>query len=262
MNSTSPQAQKHPSQSVPDAIKLLYLLMVALFANMMLVKPSYGHGTIIVPESRIYKCRFRDNPENPSNPACKAAKDLVGSPQPFYDWNGVRQGDANGNHQALIPDGELCGAGNPDFRGLNLARSDWQTSPIEADANGKFEFIYHATAPHATRDMIFYITKVGWQANQALGWGDLVEFCRVGSGPLINQQGKSVYKMSCDLPARSGQHVIYHIWQRSDSGEAFYACSDVKFSNQPPPPPPPPPSSTCKDKAICSQPAVQFILSN
>jgi len=36
-----------------------------------------------------------------------------------------------------------------------------------------------------------------------------------------------VYRMVCPLPVRSGRHVIYHVWQRDDSPEAFYACVDV-----------------------------------
>ena len=33
--------------------------------------------------------------------------------------------------------------------------------------------------------------------------------------------------MVCPLPPRTGRHVIYHVWQRDDSPEAFYACVDV-----------------------------------
>jgi chitin-binding protein len=32
------------------------------------------------------------------------------------------------------------------------------------------------------------------------------------------------------LPAgKTGRHLIYVIWQRSDSPEAFYSCSDVTY---------------------------------
>lgn len=31
------------------------------------------------------------------------------------------------------------------------------------------------------------------------------------------------------MPAKSGRHLVYSIWQRSDSPEAFYTCSDVVF---------------------------------
>lgn len=37
------------------------------------------------------------------------------------------------------------------------------------------------------------------------------------------------YVFDGKIPARSGRHLIYSIWQRSDSPEAFYTCSDVVF---------------------------------
>lgn len=42
----------------------------------------------------------------------------------------------------------------------------------------------------------------------------------------------SAYTMTARLPSgKSGRHLIYAIWQRSDSPEAFYSCSDVIFSS-------------------------------
>ncbi|XLM22350.1 lytic polysaccharide monooxygenase, partial [Chromobacterium piscinae] len=38
------------------------------------------------------------------------------------------------NHQALVPDGTLCGGGKAEFKGFNLARSDWRTTSIVPDA--------------------------------------------------------------------------------------------------------------------------------
>jgi chitin-binding protein len=37
------------------------------------------------------------------------------------------------------------------------------------------------------------------------------------------------YTFSGSLPARSGKQLLYAVWQRSDSPEAFYSCSDVDF---------------------------------
>lgn len=205
--------------------------MVALVLSGM-PNPSYGHGSLLIPESRIHYCRFGGNPENHSDPACKAAIKRGGT-QPVYDWNAVRQGDADGRHRKIIPDGQLCSGGNTTFRGLDLPRADWRATSIVPDSNGRFEFIYQATAPHATKDMVFYMTRDGWDPSQPFGWNDVDEICRFGSVPLTIFDGKNVYRMSCDLPPRSGRHVIFHIWQRSDSPEAFYACSDVVFNGAP-----------------------------
>lgn len=38
------------------------------------------------------------------------------------------------------------------------------------------------------------------------------------------------YVFDGTVPARAGRQLIYTVWQRSDSPEAFYACSDVVFA--------------------------------
>jgi hypothetical protein len=72
-----------------------------------------------------------------------------------------------------------------------------------------------APAPHATREWKFYVTRDGWQPGSPLRWADLQEFCTLGNVPLSGD----VYKLDCPLPKRSGQHIIYNTWQRSDSGK-------------------------------------------
>lgn len=37
------------------------------------------------------------------------------------------------------------------------------------------------------------------------------------------------YEFSGTLPSKSGRHLLYKVWQRNDSPEAFYSCSDVVF---------------------------------
>ncbi|WP_428992792.1 lytic polysaccharide monooxygenase [Stenotrophomonas maltophilia] len=103
--------------------------------------------------------------------------------------------------------------------------TDWPTTPIRADARGRYTFEFKAPAPHATREWKFYVTRDGWQPGSPLRWADLQEFCTLGNVPVSGD----VYKLDCPLPKRSGQHIIYNTWQRSDSGEAFYTCADVRF---------------------------------
>ncbi|MEM6795825.1 MAG: lytic polysaccharide monooxygenase auxiliary activity family 9 protein [Acidobacteriota bacterium] len=203
----------------------------------LIPQPALAHGTLHTPPSRVLLCRFADSPENPQDPACAAAVADSGSPQFLYDWAGIRQGDADGQHQAVVPDGELCSGGGPEYRGLDLVRDDWRRTAVAPEADGTFEFIYLASAPHATRDMLFYITPDGWDSGQPLTWQDLdadpgspgvQPFCHLTSATLESlPEVGDVYRMRCPLPARSGRHTIYHVWQRSDSPEAFYACVDV-----------------------------------
>lgn len=197
-----------------------------------------AHGTMEVPISRVYGC-YKEGPENPKSAACIAAKNAGGT-QAMYDWNGVNQLPNGDDHQAVVPDGTLCGGGQEKFKGFNLARGDWPATAIAPDANGNFEFVYNATAPHATKYFRYYVTKDGWNPQQALKWSDLVLFYSWNGTPPLT--GDKRYKMSVPLPkGKTGQHIIYTVWKRSDSQEAFYACSDVKFPGSGPTPPLPNP---------------------
>ncbi|QLI81036.1 lytic polysaccharide monooxygenase [Chitinibacter fontanus] len=192
-----------------------------------------AHGSMEVPVSRVLSC-FNEGPENPKSAACQAAVSVSG-PQFLYDWSGVNQLPA-GNHKGFVPDGQLCAGGKANYAGLNLPRTDWSATNIAPDANGKFEFTFNAPAPHATTDWVFYVTKDGWNPNQALSWSDLEGvygegFCKFSDKaknlPVVTADKR--YKMSCTLPKKTGKHIIFVTWQRSDSAEAFYSCSDVNF---------------------------------
>jgi chitin-binding protein len=192
-----------------------------------------AHGSMEVPLSRVYGC-YKEGAESPKSAACKAAVAAGGS-QALYDWNGVRQGAANGRHRELIPDGKLCSANNESHKGLDLARTDWPSTLITPDASGRFEFTFYATAVHATGYFQLFTTKEGYNPALPLKWSDLeaTPFCNITNVSAVNNR----YKLNCPFPGgKTGSHVIYTIWQRADSPEAFYACTDVKFSNTPPPP--------------------------
>lgn len=228
------------------SVKRFALIAAATFVAILSAPPAYGHGTMVNPASRAYHC-YQDNPESPRSAVCKAVV-AAGGTQPLYDWNEVNIGDAAGRHRELIPDGKLCSAGRDKYRGLDLARSDWPTTTLPA--NGDFTFGYRGTAPHRG-SFELYVTKDGFDPARPLAWSDLesTPFLRVKDPQLVN----GVYQLSGRLPGKQGRHLIYAIWQRSDSPEAFYACSDVQFqmgtqpaappsNTQPTSSPPPPPA--------------------
>ncbi|MFV8783895.1 lytic polysaccharide monooxygenase [Microbulbifer sp. SA54] len=211
---------KKPSLKATGATLPLALPLILLSST--LSHNASAHGSMEVPESRIYNC-FLNNPENPSDPACAAAKE-VGGTQPFYDWNEVNLANADSRHRELIPDGQLCSAGRSKYAGIDLARSDWQATPISPKADGTFDFRFYAAAPHSTKDWVFYVTRQGYTGTEPLKWDDLVEFCRLGNIPVGSDKR---YTLNCPFPQVTGKHVIYTTWQRNDSTEAFYVCTDV-----------------------------------
>ncbi len=187
------------------------------------------HGAMEVPMSRSYLC-YLEGPENLSSAACREALQLAGSQQ-FYDWHEVNLPDADGQHRELIPDGRLCSAGREKYRGLDLPRDDWPAQRLTPEPDGDLEFVYRATAPHSTLYFSFYITREGYDPTEPLRWSDLEDepFCTVANPHLSDGR----YHMRCPPPGdREGRHLIYNIWQRDDSPEAFYACSDVVFGEE------------------------------
>ncbi|MFF4232230.1 lytic polysaccharide monooxygenase [Streptomyces sp. NPDC001820] len=183
--------------------------------------PAVAHGSMTDPVSRVSAC-FAEGPESPDSAACKAAVASSGT-QAFYDWNEVNIANAAGNHQQLIPDGKLCSAGRDKYKGLDLARADWPSSKV---ASGNRTFRYKATAPHKG-SFELYLTKDGYDPTKPLKWSDLEAkpFAKVTNPKLENGE----YVFNGVVPNKSGRHLIYSIWQRSDSPEAFYTCSDVVF---------------------------------
>ncbi|WP_339128433.1 lytic polysaccharide monooxygenase [Streptomyces sp. f51] len=184
--------------------------------------PASAHGSMGDPVSRVSQC-YAEGPENPRSAACKAAV-AAGGTQALYDWNGIRIGDANGRHQQLIPDGKLCSAGNAEFKGLDLARSDWPATRV---SSGPYTFRYRVTAPHKGTFKV-YMTKQGYDPSRPLAWGDL-DLARPVATATDPTASGGFYTFSGTLPERSGKQLLYAVWQRWDSPEAFYSCSDVAF---------------------------------
>ncbi len=197
------------------------ITLLSIFLN---IQPINGHGTVTSPPSRVYIC-FLENPESPDSPACTESVNISGT-QHLYDWNAVRQGDANGNHTDVVPDGQLASGGNPSlYGGLDQVRDDWITTPVES---GAFTVTWTNTAPHATAYYRVYITTSDWSPDQPLSWGKL---------ELLEETPPRLPSTFDDidvvLPSRTGHHVIYSVWQREDSNEAFYSASDVMFGDAP-----------------------------
>ncbi|MFF7778124.1 lytic polysaccharide monooxygenase [Streptomyces tanashiensis] len=182
---------------------------------------AFAHGSMTDPVSRVAAC-YAEGPEAPTSAACKAAVAASGK-QAFYDWNAVNIANAAGQHRQLIPDGKLCSAGNDKYRGLDLARADWPASRL---GSGSHTFRYKGTAPHKG-SFALYVTKDGYDPSKPLKWSDLEAKPFVTVTDPGMQNGDYVFRGT--VPKKSGRHLIYSIWQRSDSPEAFYTCSDVVF---------------------------------
>jgi predicted carbohydrate-binding protein with CBM5 and CBM33 domain len=196
--------------------------------------PAAGHGTPMQPGSRTFLC-WKDGlrPQgniDPYNPACDAAV-AQGGTNPLYNWFSVLRSDAGGRTVGFIPDGQLCSGGNPTFAAYDMARTDWPRTHLTAGA--QFSFKYSNWAHHPGT-FYFYVTRDSWSPTRPLAWSDLEAspFLTVTNPPQNGGPGTNDghYYFSGNLPSgKSGRHIIYSRWVRSDSTENFFACSDVTF---------------------------------
>jgi predicted carbohydrate-binding protein with CBM5 and CBM33 domain len=193
-----------------------------------------AHGAAIIPGSRTRLC-WQDGLSStgeiiPNNPACRAAVAQSGT-NPLYNWFSVLRSDAAGRTTGFVPDGQLCSGGNSTFSGYNLARSDWPTTHLTAGRTMEFRYSNWA---HHPGTFYFYVTNNSWSPTRPLAWGDLeaTPFLTVTNPPQRGAVGSNDghYYFSGTLPSgKSGRHIIYSRWVRSDSAENFFGCSDVLF---------------------------------
>jgi chitin-binding protein len=179
-----------------------------------------AHGDLSEPPGRTTVCHLLNRDAAPCAAAWRA------NPQALYDWMEVNLGDVAGRHRERIPDGHLCSAGRAKYAAFDAPGADWPATPIQA---GRQTFSYNAVAPHATQYFRLYLTKEGWDDTRALRWDDLELIYDSGKRP-----AEAAPRFDVDVPGRTGHQLLYLVWQRSDSPEAFYSCADVRFSGDGP----------------------------
>jgi chitin-binding protein len=170
--------------------------------------------------------------EIPQNPACQSAT-ATSSVTPLYNWFAVGNRTAAGGTVGVIPDGKLC-SGNSnyfDFSGFDQARTDWPVTHLTAGSTVSIK--YNKWAAHPGTFNLF-ITKDGWDSTKPLTWADLesVPFSSATNPQSVGNPGSatSFYFWNATLPAaKTGYHIIFSQWVRSDSTENFLGCSDVMF---------------------------------
>lgn len=205
---------------------------------------SQAHGAMMIPGSRTYLCWVdgltSTGEIRPQNPGCTTAVNQGGA-NALYNWFGVLRSDGAGRMAGFIPDGQLCGGGNPTYSGFNLARTaNFPETHLTAGATIQIRYNNWARHPGTFR---LYITRDGWNQNGPLSWGDLEgvppsgqaggsPFDSVTNPAEVGGPGSDngYYYWNARLPGnKSGKHIIFSVWHRSDSTETFYNCSDVVF---------------------------------
>ncbi|MEU0059343.1 lytic polysaccharide monooxygenase [Streptomyces sp. NPDC006334] len=173
-----------------------------------------GHGYTDLPVSRQKLCQ---------NGAVADCGDIQWEPQSVEGPKGFPASGA--------ADGRICSANNSRFAQLDSPKTPsgraWPTTKVSGGQS--YTFRWQFTAMHATTDFRYYVTKAGWNQNHNLARSDLnlTPFLTV---PYGGQRPPATLSHSGALPSGlSGHHVIVAVWTIADTGNAFYACSDVTF---------------------------------
>ena len=225
------------------SLRLSLIVVLAVAAALLLSNLAFAHGSLLTPLSRIYIC-YLENAESPDTLPCQDLVNLSGT-QPIYDWTEVNIRDAGANSMSIIPDGKLCSAGREKYYGLDAARADWPVTVLPAGGT-PYTFRWSVTANHQIATFHFYVTKDGYNPNNPLKWSDLENFANFDNPSLDTVAGLEypVYQFTTNLPNKTGRHLIYVLWERHDSIEDFYSCSDVWFGSSAQPTPTQAPACT------------------
>ncbi|GHJ56450.1 hypothetical protein Nm8I071_57570 [Nonomuraea sp. TT08I-71] len=203
------------------AVRRTLAALAAVAATLLLTGvPASAHGAPTSPLSRAAAC----GPEGgrADTPACRAA---IAAGAAVREWDNIRVAQIDGRDRERIPDGELCSGGLSAYRGLDLPRADWPATTLTAGARHTFR--YRTTIPHKGT-FRFYATTASYAPTRRLTWADLDEkpFLTVTDPPIR----EGAYQMPGRLPTgRTGRHIIYTVWQNSNTQDTYYSCSDVVF---------------------------------
>jgi chitin-binding protein len=147
--------------------------------------------------------------------------------------------------QGVGPRQNVCGFNSETWNGRATVWDqpiNWPTSSMSA---GQRTFTWNISwGPHYpdTTDFKYWITKPGfqYQVGRALSFSDFEDlpFCSLtyddaqpNANPnVIPNKSASTFQTRCNVPARSGRHVIYAEWGRNQwTYERFHGCIDVAF---------------------------------
>jgi lytic cellulose monooxygenase (C4-dehydrogenating) len=208
---------------------LVLLLTAALLLAVSPAGTASAHGSVIDPASRNYGCwlRWGSDFQNPAmaqqDPMCWQA--WQDNPNAMWNWNGLYRNEVGGNHEAAIPNGQLCSGGLAE--GGRYRSMDTPGAWTMTNLGNTFTVHLYDQASHGADYIRVYITRQGYDATTTpLSWNNL-ELIRE-TPRYAPSQNYVINDVSSS--GRTGRHVIYTIWKASHMDQTYYICSDVNFS--------------------------------
>ncbi|MEO6094380.1 MAG: lytic polysaccharide monooxygenase auxiliary activity family 9 protein, partial [Fibrobacteria bacterium] len=212
---------------------------------------AFGDGLMESPRSRNWYCGFTTKPDHiithtAQFPACSTA--FAAIPMAGYNFMTVVTHSWGRAKTTPLP-AHVCSFDSESWKGVQTpwdVPMDWPTSPM---GSGMQSITWNASwGAHYddTRDFSYWITKPGFVFSPAreLTWDDFESepFCMElydNLNPTANPNvivDKTAIKFTtkCNVPARSGRHVIYGEWGRTESTkQRFHGCIDAAFGSSP-----------------------------
>ncbi|TQV73385.1 hypothetical protein FKG94_16905 [Exilibacterium tricleocarpae] len=238
----------------------------AFFLSTFLSTGTFGHGLIESPSARNHFCGVITKPNEAGTPqaqypVCAQAFENLGTQgynfmsvlthhrgrlRPLPPLSPPQTPPANEAGGVTPPLAQhVCSYDSESFDGNPTVWDqpiDWPTNNLQA---GRNRFTWNISwGPHFsdTQEFHYWITKPGFQftVGTPLAWSDFEAqpFCQLafdrenpGANPdIVARVDDAKFDTFCDVPQRSGRHVIYAEWGRNYfTWERFHGCVDVVF---------------------------------
>ena len=237
-------------------MKLKKLLLLSLCLNMSiglsLSNSAMAHGLMENPASRNWICGATTKPDQVDNgtaehPECGTAfatNSIAG-----YSFMSVLTHAQGRSVVSPLPN-HVCSFDSETWKGAQTpwdVPMDWPTQPM---GTGEQTITWNISwGPHFddTAEFRYWITKADFQFSptRELTWDDFesAPFCvqsyddknPTANPDVTTDKATSHFYTKCNIPERSGHHVIYGEWGRlPPTYERFHGCVDASFSGTPP----------------------------
>lgn len=208
---------------------------------------AFGDGLMESPPARNWYCGFVTKPDHFSNNTAKHAfcsTAFAAIPMAAYNFMTVVTHSWGRAKTTPLP-AHVCSFDSETWKGALTPWDvplEWPATPITP---GPLSITWNAAwGAHYddTRDFSYWITKPGFVFSPAkeLTWADFEEepFCvelyddknPTANPDLVVDKTNIKFTTKCQVPARTGRHVIYGEWGRTESTlQRFHGCIDVAF---------------------------------
>lgn len=223
---------------------------MTLWLLLLLGGSVHAHGLIQDPPARNWFCGAITKPDQVAQgtaqyPVCGDAFNAAGmSSTDGYSFMSVLTHTTGRN--GVGPRENVCGFNSETWNGRATVWDQPINWPVNNMTSGVNTFTWNISwGPHFsdTEEFRYWITKPGfvYQVGRPLSFSDFEDtpFCSLtysdanpsGNPNVIPNPGAATFQTRCNVPSRSGRHVIYAEWGRNYfTYERFHGCIDASFS--------------------------------